>query len=131
MGRASRLTGCGAAGHYIGAVGAVVDIVALGVPRNFFIGMVSVGDLRVDGAALLTELESIGLAVFDALTAGDALVLIDLGKEVGLYRLCRAEVVCDTQSVARAAAAVADSGGVLKAGCLVYLVDKAIVLGTL
>ena len=93
--------------------------------------MVSVGDLRIDGAALLTELESIGLAVFDALTAGDALVLVDLGKEVGLYRLCRAEHICDTQSVARAAAAVADSGGVLKAGCLVYLVDKAIVLGTL
>ena len=131
MCRAGSLAGRCAAGHNIAASGAVADIVALGVPGNFLIGMISVGDLGINRAALLTELESVGLAVFDALAAGDALVLVDSCDEVGLYCLCRAEHICDTQSVAGAAAAVADSGGIFKAGGLVYLVDKAVVLCTL
>ena len=131
MCRADRLAGGGAALQDVASCGAVGDIVALCVPGDLTVGPVSVGDVGIDGTALLTELEGVGLAVLHALTAGDALVLVYAGNEVGANCAGGVEHLGDTQSVAGAAAAVADGGGFLKAGGLIYLMHKAVVLGTL
>ena len=87
--------------------------------------------MRIGRAALLAELERVGLAVFNALTAGDALFLIHAGDVVRADGARRAEQLRDAQREARAAAAVADGGRVLKAGGLVDLVHETVVLGAL
>ena len=128
---AGRLAGRGAALHNVGAVRAVFDVVAGTVPGDCAVGVISIGDVRVRRAVFLTEAERVRLAVLNALPAGDALFLVDTRGIVGAYGVLGAEVLRDAQRKARAAAAVAYCGGVLKAGGLVYLVDKTVVLGAL
>mgnify|MGYP000837647314 CR=1 FL=1 len=64
--------------------------------------------MRIGRAALLAELERVGLAVFDALAAGDALGLVHLGNVVGADRVARAVHQAHAQAEAGAGAAVAD-----------------------
>ena len=87
--------------------------------------------MRIGGAQLLAELYGVGLAVFNALAAGDALVLINLGDEVRAYAVGRAEQLCDAQRIAGTAAAVAYGVYAVKAERLVDLVNKAVILGAL
>ena len=131
MRRALGLAGGGAAGHDVGAVRAVLGVVARAVERHAGVGIVGIGDVRVGRAALLTELERIGLAVFNALAAGDALFLVHAGDVVRADGARRAEQLRDAQREARAAAAVADGVRVLEAGGLVDLVHETVVLGAL
>ena len=131
MRRTLRLARRGAGGHGVGTVGAVIGVVAFLIPRDLSVGFVGVGDVRIGETALLAEADGICLAVFHALTAGDALVLIDTGDKVGADAVRRAEHLGDAQREARAAAAVADGGNVVKAGGLVHFVDEAVVLGAL
>ncbi len=79
----------------------------------------------------MTELQGVGLAVFNALAAGHAVVFVNNSLIVGAHTVRAAEHRGKTQGEAGAAAAVADGGSVLKAGSLIYLVDKAVILGTL
>ena len=127
--RAHGLARRGAAGHDVRAVRAVLGVVARAVERHAGVGVVGVGDVRIGRAALLAELEGVGLAVFNALTAGDALFLVHAGDVVRADGARRAEQLLDAQREARAAAAVADGGRVLKAGGLVDLVHETVVLG--
>ena len=129
--RAHGLARRGAAGHDVRAVRAVLGVVARAVERHAGVGVVGVGDVRIGRAALLAELEGVGLAVFNALTAGDALFLVHAGDVVRADGARRAEQLPDAQCEARAAAAVADGGRVLKARRLVDLVHETVVLGTL
>ena len=122
------LAGRGAAVHNVGAGGAVIDVVALLIPGHFLVGLVGVGDVGVGGAELLAELDGVGLAVFNALSAGNALILVDPCDEVGAHGLGRAEQLGYAQRVAGAAAAVADGGDAVEAGGLVDVVDKAVIL---
>ena len=85
--------------------------------------------MGVRGAVLLAKADGVRLAVFNALAAGNALLLIDAGNVVGADGVLGAEHLGDTQSIAGAAAAVADSGGLFKAGSLVNLMDKTVILG--
>ena len=128
MRRADGLAGGGAAVHNVASVGAVVDVVGLAVPGDGDVGVIRVGDSGVIDAAFLAELDRVGLAVLDALAAGDALFLIDLRGEVRADRVLCAEHLSNAQGKAGAAAAVAYRGRLLKAGGLVYLMDKAVVL---
>ncbi len=129
--RALRLAGSRAGGHDVGAVGAVIDVVAALVPGHFLIRLIRVGNVRIARAQLLAESDGIGLAVFHALAAGDALVLIDPCDEVRAHALGGAEHLGYAQRVAGAAAAVADGGDAVEAGGLVHVVDKTVILGAL
>ena len=129
--RALCLAGRRAGLHDVGAGCAVIDVVALLIPRHFLIRLICVGDMRIGGAQLLAELYGVGLAVFNALAAGDALVLINLGDEVRAYAVGRAEQLCDAQRIAGAAAAVTYGVYAVKAERLVDFVDKAVILGAL
>ena len=129
--RALCLAGRRAGLHDVGAGCAVIDVVALLIPGHFLIRLICVGDMRIGGAQLLAELYGVGLAVFNALAAGDALVLINLGDEVRAYAVGRAEQLCDAQRIAGTAAAVAYGVYAVKAERLVDLVNKAVILGAL
>ena len=129
--RALCLAGRRAGLHDVGAGCAVIDVVALLIPGHFLIRLICVGDMRIGGAQLLAELYGVGLAVFNALAAGDALVLINLGDEVRAYAVGRAEQLCDAQRIAGAAAAVTYGVYAVKAERLVDLVNKAVILGAL
>ena len=128
MRRADGLAGGGAAVHNVASVGAVVDVVGLAVPGDGDVGIICIGDSGVIDAVFLAELDGIGLAVLYALAAGDAFLLIDLRGEVRADSVLCTEHFGNAQGKAGAAAAVAYRGRFLKAGGLVYLVDKAIVL---
>ena len=82
MRRADGLAGGGAAVHNVASVGAVVDVVGLAIPGDGDVGVIRVGDSGVIDAVFLAELNCIGLAVLNALTAGDTLFFIDLRGEV-------------------------------------------------
>ena len=129
MRRTLRLARRGAGGHGVGTGGAVIDVVAFLIPGDLFVGCVGVGDVRIGETVLLAETNGVRLAVFHALAAGDAFILVHSGNEVGADAVRRTEQLGDAQRVARAAAAVADGGDVVKAEGLVHLVDKAVVLG--
>ena len=73
--------------HDVRAIRAVIDVVAALIPGHFLIRGVGIGDMRIAGAQLLAEPDGVGLAVFHALAAGDALVLIDLCDEVRAHAL--------------------------------------------
>ena len=129
--RACRLAGRGALRHDVRAVDAEVGIVVLARPQRVArrIGRAVLRGRTV--AELHAELHGVELAVFHALAAGHALVLVHLGDVIGADRVRRAEVRGDAQRKARAAAAVADRRRILEAGRDVELVDKAVVLGAL
>ena len=94
---AGRLAGRGAALHNVGAVRAVFDVVAGAIPGNGAVGVISIGDVRVRRAVFLTKAERVRLAVLNALTAGDALFLVDARGIVGAYGVLGAEVLRDAQ----------------------------------
>ena len=124
-GRGAGLGNVGTVGTEVNVVGGLLKHAALG-------GGVDVDMLGgVDLAELLAELESVVLAVLDALTAGDAVSLVDNGLVVGTHAVRLAKILGNAQREAGAAAAVADGGGVLKAGSLVDLVYETVILGTL
>ena len=131
MSRAGSFTGSSAAFHDIFSVGAVLNVVALLVPGNSLVGVIGIGNAGVVNAVFLTKLQCIGLAMLHALTAGHAVFLVDPGNIVGADGVLGAEQLGYTQGVAGAAAAVTYCGGILKAGSLVYLVDKTVFLGAL
>ena len=128
MGGTDCLAGGGAAFHHVAAVGAVIDVVALLIPGNGPVGVVGVGNGGVVDAALLAQPQGVGLTVLHALAAGHALLLIHPCHKVGADGVLGAEHLRNAQGKAGAAAAVADGGGVLKAGGLVDLVHQAVVL---
>ena len=128
--RAHGLARRGAAGHDVRAVRAEVRVIGPAVVGHAAVGVIGIGNVRIGRAALLAELERVGLAAFDALAAGDALFLVHAGDVVRADGARRAEQFLDAQREARAAAAVADGGRVLKARGLVDLVHETVVLGT-
>ena len=129
--RALCLAGRRAGLHDVGAGCAVIDVVALLIPGDLEVGLVCIGNVRVAGAHLLSQTNGVGLAVFNTLTAGNALILVDLCDEVGANTLGSAEQLCDAQRIAGAAAAVAYGVYAVKAERLVDLVNKAVILGAL
>ena len=128
--RAHGLARRGAAGHDVRAVRAEVRVIGPAVVGHAAVGVIGIGNVRIGRAALLAELERVGLAAFDALAAGDALFLVHAGDVVRADGARRAEELLDAQREARAAAAVADGGRVLKARGLVDLVHETVILGT-
>ncbi len=77
MSGADCLAGSSSGFHNVGAVDTVINIVGVLVPGNCAVAVVCVGDVSVGGAVLLTETESVGLAVLNALAAGNTLFLVD------------------------------------------------------
>ncbi len=82
-------------------------------------------------AELLAELEGVDLTVFNTLSAGNALVFVDIGLVVGPYRVGSLEVLGYAETEAGAAAAVADCRESSRFGVEVRdLVNKAVLLAT-
>ncbi|OPZ59948.1 MAG: hypothetical protein BWY87_00737 [Deltaproteobacteria bacterium ADurb.Bin510] len=130
MGRTVGLAGRGAAGDHVFAVGAVVVVPLVGEPGAF-------GDLGTRrgfgqgllGADLLAELEGVGRAVFDALAAGYALVLVDGRLVVGGVGVVGLVEAGDAGGEAGARAAVADGGGLALAVDRGHLVHQTVFFG--
>ena len=75
--------GGGAGGDHVGAVGTVVHVVIGLFPHAVpeFVRAHIAHD-RLRGAELLPQLQGVHLAIFHALAAGHAVLLIDLGDKV-------------------------------------------------
>ncbi|OPZ59552.1 MAG: hypothetical protein BWY87_00946 [Deltaproteobacteria bacterium ADurb.Bin510] len=130
MGRAVGLAGRGAGVDHVLAAGTPGDIPFVGRPDR-------VGDLGVVlglgqgllAAELLTQPESVGRTVFDALAAGHALVLVDSRLVVGGVGVVALEEARHPQAEARARTAVTDGRGLAGAVHVGDLVHQAVLLG--
>ena len=113
--RAVCLTGCSTGLNYVFAVFAPVFVPVLLCPK-LIIGRFGAAYLQgLCRAQLLAETQSVHLTVFNTLTAGDALILIDLRTVVGFhYRRC-VEQPAAAQRQAGALAAVADAADLARA----------------
>ena len=133
MSRAGSLAG-GSAG--LMAVLAVVRYI-VGIPlilAPFQAGgqlLLRILDLTFFGAELLAELDSTGRADFDALAAGHAVVLVDMGAISGGGEVGGVEILAGAKGKADADIAVAKTEDLIRAVDVRDLVHIAVVLGAL
>ena len=88
-------------------------------------------DLAVLGAELLTELDGAGGADLDALAAGDAVFLVDMGAVSRGGEVGRVEILAGAQSKADADVAVAQAEDLFGTVDVRDLVDIAVLFGAL
>ena len=115
MGRAGCLARSSTCFQSVLSVFTIIDIPSVFTPNGVSDLVVFFNFQRLLGAKLLTELDCIGRAVFDTLTAGDTVGLIDFSMVVASFSVRATEHGGDTDGEARAGTAVADSGGFARA----------------
>ena len=112
----------------VAVIGVPLIRTPLGIVRQLVLRVL---DVAVLGAELLAELRSTGGADLDALAAGDALFLIDVRDVSAAGHVGSIEELGGTQGVADAGRAVADGENLILAVDIGYLVNIALILGTL
>ena len=131
VGRAICLTGSRTGLDYVFTVFSPVLVPMLPAPY-LIIGRFGFFYLYRSGRAqLLSEPQSVHLAVFNTLTAGDAFALVNLSAIIGLHNGRIIKEPAASQGKAGALAAVAYAGNSAGAVDVRQLMDKPVVLGSL